>query len=69
VKLGVLSMIVFLIDEIKIEFLRFGFIDYWQYIFSLFAMFLGFADLARSGQLSRSGEKSNSIGNPGSWPP
>lgn len=49
IKLGILVIIVFLIDEIKIEFLRFGYIDYWHYVFSLFAIFLGISDLARSG--------------------
>jgi O-antigen ligase len=49
-KLGILLMIVFLVDQIKVEFLRIGFIDYWHYAFSLFAIFLGFADLASNGQ-------------------
>jgi O-antigen ligase len=53
IKLGILSMIVFLVDEIKIEFLRFDYIDYWYYIFSVFAIFLGFADLARNGEFRR----------------
>ena len=55
VKLGLLLMIVFLVDQIKIEFLRIGFIDYWHFLFAFFAMFLGFADLARSGRSRDSG--------------
>jgi O-antigen ligase len=50
IKLGFLFMIVFLVDQLKIEFLRIGTIDYWHYIFSIFAIWLAFADMARNGE-------------------
>jgi O-antigen ligase len=53
IKLGILSMIVFLVDQIKIEFLRFEYIDYWHYTFAVFAMWLAFADMARKGEFQR----------------
>jgi O-antigen ligase len=53
IKLGVLFMIVFLVDQMKIEFLRIGTIDYWHYIFSIFAIWLAFADMARNGEYRR----------------
>ena len=53
IKLGILLMIVFLVDQIKIEFLRFQFIDYWHYLFAFFGILLGFADSVRSGELRR----------------
>jgi O-antigen ligase len=49
IRLGILLTVVFLIDELKIEFLRFALIDYWHFVFTLFAIFLGFADLASAG--------------------
>jgi O-antigen ligase len=52
IKLGVLLMIVFLIDQMKVEFLRFLTVDYWHYIFSIFAIWLAFADMARNGDLA-----------------
>jgi O-antigen ligase len=51
IKLGILSLIVFLIDQIKVEFLRFEYIDYWHYTFSVFAIWLAFADMSRSAKL------------------
>lgn len=54
-KLGVLSLFVFLVDEIKIEFLRFEYIDYWHYTFSIFAIWLAFADMSVKG-VFRKGE-------------
>jgi O-antigen ligase len=51
IKLGVLLMIVFLIDQMKVEFLRFQTVDYWHYLFSIFAIWLAFADMARNGEL------------------
>jgi O-antigen ligase len=50
IKLGTLFMIVFLIDQIKIEFLRFQTVDYWHVIFSIFAIWLAFSDMARNGE-------------------
>jgi O-antigen ligase len=48
VQLGVLVMIVFLIDQMKVEFLRYVLIDYWHYIFSIFAIWLALADVSRN---------------------
>ncbi len=47
VRLGLLLMVVFLIDQMKIDFLRYALVDYWHYIFIIFAIWLGFADTAR----------------------
>lgn len=60
IKLGILSMIVFLVDQIKIEFLRFEYIDYWHYMFSIFAIWLAFADMARKGEFRRGDAESAS---------
>jgi O-antigen ligase len=47
-KLGIIIMTVFLIDQIKLEFLRFRLNDYQQYIFALFGAFLAFSDKLRN---------------------
>ena len=47
VLLGVLVLGGFLIDQIKIEFLRQATIDYVHFVFALFGLFLGLADAAR----------------------
>lgn len=44
VRLGPLLLLAFLIDQGKIEFLRFAYTDYQHFAFSLFGIFLGFAD-------------------------
>jgi O-antigen ligase len=44
VRLGPLLMAVFLVDQIKIEFLRFDFVDYQQFILSFFGILLGLSD-------------------------
>lgn len=46
-KLAVLLMIVFLIDQIKIEFLRFNLGDYQHYLFFLWAFLLAVSDTNR----------------------
>lgn len=50
IKLGILLMVIFLIDQLKVEFLRYSSIDYWHFVFTFFAIFLAVADLARTGQ-------------------
>jgi O-antigen ligase len=45
---GVIVLIAFLIDELKIEFLRFSTVDYAHFVFALFGLFLGWADQAMS---------------------
>ncbi|CAN5296448.1 hypothetical protein BH24PSE2_BH24PSE2_12960 [soil metagenome] len=48
VKLGILLIIVIVVDQMKIDFLRFELVDYWHYLFSLFALWLGMADMVRA---------------------
>lgn len=43
-RLGALVMIVFLIDQIKVEFLRYHLSDYQHYVFMLWGLFVGFSD-------------------------
>jgi O-antigen ligase len=43
-KLAVLMMVVIAVDQLKIEFLRFLTVDYLQFIFALFAIYLGLGD-------------------------
>jgi O-antigen ligase len=47
VSLGVLIIVGFLVDQLKIEFVRQATIDYVHFMFALFGMFIGFADAAR----------------------
>lgn len=47
-KLGILMIVVILIDQLKVEFLRFELVDYWHYVFSIFAIWLAFADMQRT---------------------
>jgi O-antigen ligase len=44
VSVGFIVVATFLIDELKIEFLRNGTADYSQFMFALFGVFLGWAD-------------------------
>ncbi len=46
-RLGLILMAMFLLDEMKIEFLRFGFSDYQQFMFASWAVFLALSDRAR----------------------
>jgi O-antigen ligase len=48
VLIGTLIVATFLVDELKIEFLRTGTVDYAHFVFALFGIFLGWADNARS---------------------
>lgn len=47
-KTGVVVMIVFFVDQLKIEFMRITFVDYWHFIFALFGIFVAACDQARS---------------------
>ena len=44
-KLGIIILTVFLIDQIKLEFLRVKLADYQHYIFMLFGAFTAYADI------------------------
>jgi O-antigen ligase len=50
VLVGALMAVGFLVDELKIEFLRHSSIDYQHFVFAVFGIFLGFADRARRQQ-------------------
>ncbi len=43
VKLGPLLLLAILIDQVKVEFLRVGYVDYAHFLFCLFGLMLGFA--------------------------
>jgi O-antigen ligase len=43
-RLGTLLMVAFLIDQIKIEFMRINFVDYQHFVFGMFGMWLGLVD-------------------------
>lgn len=47
VKLGLLITVVFLVDQIKMEFLRFSLLDYQHFIFMLMAIIVAIVDIAR----------------------
>ncbi|MBA3564577.1 MAG: O-antigen ligase family protein [Gammaproteobacteria bacterium] len=59
IKLGILLLVVVLIDQMKIDFLRFELVDYWHYLFAIFAMWLALADMARPAK----GVNANKTGN------
>jgi hypothetical protein len=48
-KLAIIMMLVFLISQYRIEFLRFILSDYQNYMFALWAMFLAFSDGQKGG--------------------
>ena len=50
-KIGVVIMIVFLVDQLKIEFMRFALVDYWHFIFALFGLLVAVCDQAKSEKL------------------
>lgn len=52
-KLGGLIFLVFFVDQIKVEFLRISIVDYWHFIFSIFATFVALADRAKEDSLAR----------------
>jgi hypothetical protein len=39
-KTGVIIMTIILIDQIKVEFMRFNLVDYWQFIFALLGVYM-----------------------------
>jgi len=47
-RLGIILLTVFLIDQIKLEFLRFRLTDFQHFIFMLFGAFLAFSDKLRN---------------------
>ena len=47
VLVGTIVIVAFLVDELKIEFLRYTTVDYGHFVFALFGIFLGWADSAR----------------------
>jgi hypothetical protein len=46
-KLGVIILLVFLLDQVKLEFLRHTLHDYQHYVFMIFAAFLAFTELIK----------------------
>lgn len=47
VKLGVLVFVVILIDQLKVEFMRIGLVDYWHFVFALLGIFTAACDRVR----------------------
>jgi len=47
-KTGFVIMIVFFVDQLKVEFMRISFVDYWHFIFALFGIFIAVCDQAQS---------------------
>jgi len=45
---GTIVLAAFLLDELKIEFLRNSTVDYAHFVFALFGIFLGWSDRARA---------------------
>jgi O-Antigen ligase len=45
-KIGIVIMIVIFVDQIKVEFMRFGFIDYWHFVFALLGVIVAVCDRA-----------------------
>lgn len=45
-KTGILIMIVILIDQLKVEFIRMNLVDYWHFIFALLGILLAMGDRA-----------------------
>lgn len=43
--LGQILIVVFFVDQIKVEFLRIALTDYWQFVFALMAILLAVADM------------------------
>jgi O-antigen ligase len=50
-KTGVVIMIVLLVDQLKIEFMRIALVDYWHFIFAIFGVLIAVSDQARSSVL------------------
>jgi len=47
VKAGVLILLIFFADQMKISFMRLSVVDYWHFIFALLGMFVGICDRAK----------------------
>ena len=45
-KTGIIIMIIIFIDQVKVEFLRFGLVDYWHFVFALLGLLVAFCDRA-----------------------
>jgi O-antigen ligase len=52
-RLGIIILTVFLIDQIKLEFLRFRLNDFQHYMFTLFGAFVAFSDKLKNVSLSK----------------
>jgi hypothetical protein len=50
-KTGIVIMIVFFVDQVKVEFLRISAVDYWHFIFALFGIFVAACDQTRSKEM------------------
>jgi O-antigen ligase len=48
-KIGVVIMVVFFVDQVKVEFLRIALVDYWHFVFALFGIIVATCDQARFG--------------------
>jgi O-antigen ligase len=47
VRLGALMIIIILVDQVKVEFMRFALVDYWHFVFALLGVFCAACDRAR----------------------
>lgn len=56
-RLGSILFLMFLFDEIKIDFLRYMLSDFQHYIFALFAVFLGLSDVLCKGRHDRNAKE------------
>ena len=50
-KIGVVIMIVFLVDQLKIEFMRIALVDYWHFLFAIFGVLIAVSDQLVSEEL------------------
>ena len=50
-KIGVVIMIVFLVDQLKIEFMRFALVDYWHFLFAIFGVLIAVSEQLVSEEL------------------
>lgn len=65
VKLGLLLMVIFLVGQLKIEFLRFVLIDYAHFVFTFLAIWLAISDMVKTGVPVQSiGRVDHSVGTP-----
>jgi len=47
-KTGLVIMIILLIDQMKVSFMRLSMVDYWHFIFAILGLFIGVCDRARA---------------------